>query len=90
MTPLVSPPVHHDGIPWNILPVFRKYNNRNGEIGVFFEKNAVFQIRELVFLDFWRYNTQLDGTVAQWLEQVTHNLLVAGSNPAGSTSFFFC
>ena len=26
-----------------------------------------------------------NGTVAQWLEQVTHNLLVAGSNPAGST-----
>ena len=26
------------------------------------------------------------GTVAQWLEQVTHNLRVAGSSPAGSTN----
>ena len=25
------------------------------------------------------------GSVAQWLEQLTHNLLVAGSIPAGST-----
>ena len=28
------------------------------------------------------------GTIAQWLEQVTHNHLVAGSNPAGPTIFF--
>ena len=27
------------------------------------------------------------GTIAQWLEQVTHNHLVAGSNPAGPTIF---
>ena len=27
------------------------------------------------------------GSLAQWLEQVTHNHLVAGSNPAGSTTF---
>ena len=27
------------------------------------------------------------GTLAQWLEQVTHNHLVAGSNPAGPTIF---
>ena len=27
------------------------------------------------------------GPVAQWLEQVTHNLLVAGSNPAGTTTY---
>ena len=28
----------------------------------------------------------LNGPVAQWLEQGTHNALVAGSNPAGSTN----
>ena len=27
----------------------------------------------------------INGPVAQWLEQGTHNPLVAGSNPAGST-----
>lgn len=27
----------------------------------------------------------INGPVAQWLEQETHNPLVAGSNPAGST-----
>jgi len=52
MTPLVSPPVHHDGISWNILPVFRKYNTGNGKNVFFFEKNAVFQVLELVILIF--------------------------------------
>ena len=28
----------------------------------------------------------LNGPVAQWLEQGTHNALVAGSSPAGSTN----
>ena len=27
----------------------------------------------------------VQGAVAQWLEQATHNRLVAGSNPAGPT-----
>ncbi|CRH35769.1 Putative uncharacterized protein [Pantoea ananatis] len=27
------------------------------------------------------------GPLAQWLEQATHNRLVAGSNPAGATRF---
>ena len=42
------------------------------------------------YFGFLNYNTSLAsvyGTVAQWLEQVTHNLLVAGSNPAGSTIY---
>nr|CBA75236.1 conserved hypothetical protein [Arsenophonus nasoniae] len=26
--------------------------------------------------------------MAQWLEQATHNRLVAGSNPAGATKFY--
>jgi hypothetical protein len=30
----------------------------------------------------------IHGPVAQWLEQGTHNALVAGSNPAGSTKQF--
>ena len=32
-------------------------------------------------------SNQIAGTVAQWLEQLTHNLLVAGSSPAGPTTF---
>lgn len=30
----------------------------------------------------------INGPVAQWSEQGTHNPLVAGSNPAGSTKIF--
>lgn len=32
-----------------------------------------------------KIQTSLHGPVAQWSEQGTHNPLVAGSNPAGST-----
>ena len=32
-----------------------------------------------------KIQSALNGPVAQWLEQGTHNPLVAGSNPAGST-----
>ncbi len=35
------------------------------------------------------YNpSPLLGPLAQWLEQATHNRLVAGSNPAGATKFY--
>ena len=33
------------------------------------------------------YNPRSAGPLAQWLEQATHNRLVAGSNPAGATKF---
>ena len=33
-----------------------------------------------------KINDSLQGPVAQWLEQGTHNALVAGSSPAGSTN----
>ena len=33
-----------------------------------------------------KINLAIQGPVAQWLEQGTHNPLVAGSNPAGSTT----
>ena len=33
------------------------------------------------------YNPRSAGPLAQWLEQATHNRLVAGSNPAGATIF---
>ncbi|CRH30861.1 hypothetical protein BN1182_CI_01130 [Pantoea ananatis] len=33
------------------------------------------------------YNLRSIGPLAQWLEQATHNRLVAGSNPAGATRF---
>ena len=33
-----------------------------------------------------KINDSLHGPVAQWLEQGTHNALVAGSSPAGSTN----
>lgn len=33
------------------------------------------------------YNPGTSGPLAQWLEQATHNRLVAGSNPAGATKF---
>ena len=33
------------------------------------------------------YNPRSAGPLAQWLEQATHNRLVAGSSPAGATKF---
>ena len=36
----------------------------------------------------WKFqqrNSNIKGTIAQWLEQVTHNHLVEGSNPSRST-----
>ena len=35
------------------------------------------------------YNPRSAGPLAQWLEQATHNRLVAGSNPAGATKFSY-
>ena len=34
------------------------------------------------------YNPRSAGPLAQWLEQATHNRLVAGSSPAGATKFY--
>lgn len=35
------------------------------------------------------YNPRSAGPLAQWLEQATHNRLVAGSSPAGATKFHY-
>ncbi len=46
---------------------------------------AFFTFPRFFLLDFTSRHRYTDpGPVAQWLEQATHNRLVAGSNPAGA------
>ena len=54
-----------------------------GEIG----KHKGLKIPQLLLYEFKSHYPHQLGPIAQWLEQTTHNRLVAGSSPVWATSY---